>query len=299
MNSQSLFLVGWVLYFVGSVGYFVADFCSLFMRVPDWLYLFLALWFVADALVYLMSWYVESYSRTLDLWAWTELMNVAASCLTALSAGMFLWPLQPHDGPLAVQTFLLLQSCVAFTGLVLFLFNALMGNSMYHATQVEEKLKKKSILTTSHHQGEEEEEESRRPPSFSSRRSFFSFFLSFLSYVFQVWLCDVDFMAELLNTLPALGYLSTGTLQLLSHLQMSRTHDSASSLYEASARVLALVRNINIAFDVMYVVDAWCYGMSWGKQYAMGEGGEEQHQIHDAELQSTSSSSQATDFGEL
>ncbi len=54
-------------------------------------------------------------------------------------------------------------------------------------------------------------------------------------------------------------------LQLVAHAQLVTLHDSSSALYHASVDVLRLVRTVNIAFDLLYCVDALFYGMVWIK----------------------------------
>ena len=118
---------GWLLYLAGSVGYLCADLVP--SHVPDWFWLFLALLFVVDALLYLAAWFC-SPNASLDLWCWSELVNVAASVFCAVAAGLFLLDL-PRDSALAAQTFLQLESSLYFTGTTLFLFNSLMTASLF------------------------------------------------------------------------------------------------------------------------------------------------------------------------
>ena len=122
---------GWLLYLVGSVGYMLAD--SLSQRVPDWLFLVLALLFVLDSLLYLMAWRTDA-KAAIDLWCWTELVNVTASVFCAVAAGLYLGlPLPAGDTALATETYLQLQSGLYFTGTTLFFLNALMSLSLYRA----------------------------------------------------------------------------------------------------------------------------------------------------------------------
>jgi hypothetical protein len=121
---------GWLLYFAGSVGYMLADCLS--RQVPEWLFLLLALVFVVDALMYLMVWRADA-KAAVDLWCWSELVNVAASVFCAVAAGLYLSLPLPGDTALAAQTFLQLQSGLYFTGTTLFFLNALMSLSLYRA----------------------------------------------------------------------------------------------------------------------------------------------------------------------
>ncbi len=82
-----------MLYFAGSIGYVLADGLLLGgWHVPDELYLFLAVLFVVDAGVYFACWYAEAARPlVLDAAGWTEVMNVCASSLLAVGAGMYLY----------------------------------------------------------------------------------------------------------------------------------------------------------------------------------------------------------------
>jgi hypothetical protein len=100
LRMEDLFLHwGWLVYFCGSVGFLLAD--SLANVVPDWLYLFLGLVFVVDAFLYLMAWRT-TLAPKIDVWLWSELVNVAASVFCAVAAGLFMmeWP---RDSALAAQ----------------------------------------------------------------------------------------------------------------------------------------------------------------------------------------------------
>ncbi len=119
-----------MLYFSGSVGYVLADVFS--QSVPQWLFLLLALLFVVDAMLYLLAWRTDP-NAALDLWCWSELVNMAASLFCAAAAGLYLL-LPPGDTALAAQSFLQLQSSLYFTGTTLFFINALMCCSLYRSS---------------------------------------------------------------------------------------------------------------------------------------------------------------------
>lgn len=216
--SNYLSLLGWLVYFGGSIGYLVSDGLSLYGGVPDVVYVFLALVFVFDALLYLGAWWRERTSSWVDLWGWSEIVNVGASLVTLASALLLLWPPPVQDGPLALQTHLLFSSCLVFSGCLLFLLNALMCNSLFHM---------------------------------SRRRSSSSFWK------------DAYTWAELLNTLAGAGYFASSCMQLASHLAIARLHDSPPALLAAFFEVRSLIRAVNIAFDLLYCVDALLYGLVW------------------------------------
>lgn len=131
MDEAYFLYAGWLWYWIGSVGYFLADCLSGF--VPDWLYFVLALVFVLDALLYLMAWRA-SESPKIDVWFWSEIVNVFASLFTAVAAGLYLVDF-PKESALASQTFLMLQSGLYFTGTTLFFLNAVMCFSMFRRSR--------------------------------------------------------------------------------------------------------------------------------------------------------------------
>jgi hypothetical protein len=94
--------------------------------------------------------------------------------------------------------------------------------------------------------------------------------LSHLSLVFPLSsLCSLLSLVFPLS-LSALSLLSlslfssqNSVLQLVAHTQLVTLHDSSSAIFQASVQVLRLVRTVNIAFDLMYCLDALLYGVVW------------------------------------
>jgi hypothetical protein len=107
--ESSLGNAGWLFYWMGSVGYLLSD--ALASHAPDWLFLFLALIFLFDALLYFFLWHAvssspssspTSSSATSSVWMWSEVVYVLASLFAVAAAALFLVDL-PRESALAAQ----------------------------------------------------------------------------------------------------------------------------------------------------------------------------------------------------
>ena len=92
---------GWILYFLGSVGYFVIDsFAALNFNFSEFawdvVYTTLAGVFVLDAIVYSIEWFLDSAApRKLDSGFWANALNFLASLFLFASSVIFL--VYPRD----------------------------------------------------------------------------------------------------------------------------------------------------------------------------------------------------------
>jgi hypothetical protein len=98
---------GWMIYFIGSVGYFVVDGMSALNtsqaeRTWDIMYTVLAGVFLFDAVLYQIEWFADTVApRHLDTAFWANATNIFASLFLVFSAGIFLvYPRDAGNGSL-------------------------------------------------------------------------------------------------------------------------------------------------------------------------------------------------------
>lgn len=137
-NLCSVSLWAWLLYFVSSLGYFLADGLSastseLNPMYYDIIYTVLAGITTLDALLYLEQWRLDADRPIrLDEAAWGNFINVFASLVLVLSACLyFFFPASDSAGKLA-QSHASVQAALNLMSIVLFLIAALLYNSEYY-----------------------------------------------------------------------------------------------------------------------------------------------------------------------
>lgn len=219
-SDASWAYLAWALYLCGSIGYAVADGLSVLgVRVSYNLYLFLAVLFLLDAIIYFIVWYLGSSKgrRVLGIDAWAELVNIWASVFLVMAAIMDVLPVPPLRTPLQAHSMALITSGVYFCSTATYCLDAFMFNSAWHSWRVEDP-----------------------------------------GAVVTPWYKDASLWAELFNTIPSLGYCATGILSLFSHMYLEEL-GSSSIVYAASREIVMLSRRVNFVFDIMYVIDALFY----------------------------------------
>ncbi len=226
---------GWLLYLLGSAGYFVADsLAALNMNLDesswDVMYTALAAVFLLDSLVYLVEWLLDTEPpRKLDSAFWANAVNVAASLFLVASAGLFLvYPRDEGYGSLYKER-AIVQSALNLSAVLLYALDALLYGSEYYNARLD--------MTRV--------EKADRP-----------------------LLREPHFFSEVLNNVSSLGYLATGVVQLFSIL--NRVVDPAGF-----RRLQASLSLANLVFDLMYGLNAlqcaWAWWTDYNAQYSVKE----------------------------
>ena len=191
MGHGRLFLCGvgmwgWLLYLLGSAGYFAIDSMAALnvnLEESTWdiVYTALAAVFLIDALVYGVEWLLDSSGapRRLDTGFWANVVNVVASLFLVISAGLFL--VYPRSDGNFFKERAIVQSALNLSAVLLYALDALLYGSEYYNARLE--------LSRA--------ERSDRPV-----------------------LREPHFYSEVLNIVSSLGYLCTGVVQIFSILNM-------------------------------------------------------------------------------
>jgi hypothetical protein len=220
--------LAWVLSLLASLGYFAADSMSaLSVSLSSWTwnttYTLLSLAFLVDAVLYLVEWWIneERRPRLITSGCWANIVNIVASSLYLLSSSLFFFYPQTDGQGLLARDHAIVQAALNFSAVLLFAIDALMFNSEYY--------NERAALSKS---------EKHDAPL----------------------LKEAHFYAELFNTLPSLGYLSTGLVQLFSLLDRDYTLGDL-------LRLRATMGQINVVFDALYALDALLLGWGWWLDY--------------------------------
>jgi hypothetical protein len=116
-----------LIYILGSIGYVIADLVSGYITnditTSEWnrFYLFLAIVFVLDAVLYWVSWYQTS-DRTVDDWFSAECWNVIASIVFVVSARAAMVTTNTFFAALSLRTSI---ASLNLSAMIIFLFDSL------------------------------------------------------------------------------------------------------------------------------------------------------------------------------